>query len=206
MKRKLFLTIIIAVAAICATGTKAEFRYGPTAGVSITNLNFDQSLMTIDNSVGYSGGIMGELMFPGIGFGIDLGLMYEQRGATMHLGERLMWSSQGYGTERSYLHYLAIPIHLRFKYTRLNGFEDYLAPFIYAGPSIGFLLAHNKIDCLNYNTAELGIDVGIGAEIMRRWQVSVSFNYGMTNALSDKTLTDFNAVNTSWAFRVAYLF
>ncbi len=207
MKRKILSAIIIllSVAGISVPAS-AQFRYGVTAGVNLTDLKFKQDLMTVDKSVGYSAGVTGELMFPGIGFGIDLGLMYEQRGATMNLGSNKMWLSQGYGKERSYLHYIVIPVHLRFKYTNLNGFEDTLAPFIYAGPSVGILAGHNDLDCMDYAAGELGLDVGIGAEIMRKWQVSVSYNHGFTYAMKAKILTNFSARNETWALRVSYFF
>lgn len=184
----------------------AQFRYGPTVGVNMTNLRFKQELANVDKSVGYSAGIAGELMFPGIGFGIDLGLYYEQRGATVHLGEYKMWQAQDLGTERSYLHYAVIPFHLRFKYTNLNGFEDILAPFVYAGPSVGLMLGHNKVPCFDYAFGELGVDFGIGAEIKRNWQVAVSYNHGFTYCLKDKTLTNYSARNSTWAIRATYLF
>lgn len=206
MKRKLTLLIIALAALVSSSSAMAEFRYGATAGVNVTDLNFKQDLFTVDKSVGYSAGAVGELMFPGIGFGIDLGLYYEQRGATLHLGQREMWASQGFGTERSYLHYIVIPIHLRFKYTNLGGFEDKVAPFIYAGPSVGILACHSKVSCMDYAAGELGVDVGLGAELFRKWQVSVAYNHGFTYALKDKTLTNFSARNTTWSLRVAYFF
>lgn len=206
MKRHLISAIIAVAAIFGAASASAEFRWGPTAGINITDLDFEQNLLTVDKSVGYGAGVTCEMMFPGIGFGIDFGLSYQQRGATIDLGAKELYRWMGYGRERSYLHYAVIPLHLHFKYTRLNGFEDYLAPFVYVGPSVGFLLAHNKIDCMNYHTAELSIEGGIGAEIMRRWHVSVNYSYGLSNAVSLKVLTDFNAVNTGWSVRVAYLF
>ncbi len=206
MKRKLISAIIIIAALVCVSNASAQFRYGPMVGVDVTNLNFKQDLMTVDKSVGYSAGVVAEMMFPGIGFGIDLGLYYEQRGATLHLGEKAMWADQGYGVDRSYLHYAVIPVHLRFKYTRLNGFEDKLAPIVFAGPSFGFLVGHSDIDCMKYAAGELGVDFGLGVEIMRNWQVTASYNHGFTYALKDKTLTNFSARNTTWSVRVAYLF
>ncbi|MCM1293374.1 MAG: PorT family protein [Bacteroides sp.] len=204
--KKIVSTIILLIAIIGASQTNAQFRYGPIVGVNLTDLNFKQDLATVDKSVGYSAGIMGELMFPGIGFGIDLGLYYEQRGAKLNLGEYKMWADQGYDSPRAYLHYAVIPVHLRFKYTNLNGFEDVLAPFIYAGPSIGLLVGHSKLDCMSYPFGELGVDMGIGAEIKRHWQVSVSYNMGLTYALKDKILTNYSARNSTWAIRAAYLF
>ena len=206
MKRKIISALVVVLSLIGAAEASAEFRYGPMAGANLTDLRFKQDIVTVDKSVGYSAGIVAEMMFPGIGFGIDLGLYYEQRGATLHLGEYKMWRDQGYGTERSYMHYLVLPIHLRFKYTNLNGFEDTLAPFVFAGPSIGMLMAHNKLDCMSYPFGELGVDFGLGAEIKPNWQVSVSYNLGFTYAIKDKILTNYSARNSTWALRVAYLF
>lgn len=204
--KKIVSAIILLAALIGSVSSSAQFRYGPTAGVNLTDLRFRQDLASVDKSVGFSAGIMGELMFPGIGFGIDLGLHYEQRGATVNLGEYKLWAEQGYGSPRVYLHYAVIPVHLRFKYTNMNGFEDVLAPFVYAGPSVGLLLGHSKVDCLSYPFGELGVDMGIGAEIKRNWQVAVSYNMGLTYALKDRTLTNYSARNSTWALKVSYLF
>ena len=206
MQRKLFKIFIAVIALGMASMAHAQFRYGPMVGVDMSGLRFNQDMMQVDKSVGYSAGIVTEIMFPGIGFGIDFGLYYEQRGATLHLGDRLMWEAQGYGTDRSYLHYAVVPIHLRYKYTRMDGFEDTLAPFVFAGPSVGFLVGHSKIDCLQYPVGELGIDFGLGVEIKRNWQVSASYNMGVTYALKDKILSNYSARNSTWNLRVAYLF
>lgn len=206
MKSKIVTAIIILVSVFGASRASAEFRYGPVVGVNLTNLRFKQDLASVDKSVGYSAGIAAEMMFPGIGFGIDIGLHYEQRGASIHFGEYKMWQVQGYGTERSYQHYLVIPLHLRYKYTNLSGFEDTLAPFAYAGPSVGLLVGHSKVDCLSYPFGELGVDFGIGAEIKRNWQVSASYTMGLTYALKDKILTNYSARNSTWSLRVTYFF
>lgn len=207
MKKSIVSALIILVAFIGSFKAAAEFRYGPMAGGNVTSLSFKQDLAAVDKSVGYSAGVVGELMFPGIGFGIDLGLFYEQRGATVHLNDWPIWQHQGImSPQRTYLHYAVIPIHLRFKYTNLSGFEDTLAPFVFAGPSVGFLLGHSKVDCFSYPFGELGVDFGLGAEIKRNWQVSASYNLGFTYALKDKILTNYSARNRTWSLRVAYFF
>lgn len=207
MIRKIAALIIVLCSLAAAVPASAQFRYGPTVGVAMTDLRFKQDLFKVDKTVGYSAGIAAEMMFPGIGFGIDFGLFYENRGAKLHLGEKEMWASQGLGTENMRLHSIVLPLHLRFKYTRLNGFEDTLAPFVYAGPSFGFIAGHSKVgDVMDYAGADLGIDFGVGAEIFRNWQVSASYTMGMTYALKAKILTNFSARNSIWALRVAYLF
>ena len=194
------------ISVLGAQKASAQFRYGPAAGVEFTTLKFNQKLFTIDQSTGVTAGIMAEMMFPGVGFGIDLGLLYEQRGARLHLGEKELWSSQGYDAPRSTLHYMNIPLHLRFKWTRMSGLEDYVAPFVSAGPSVGFLVGHNKVEALEYAGGELGIDLGGGLEICRNFQISASYRWGMTYALKTKILTDYSAKNRSWVIRAAWLF
>lgn len=207
MKRILSIAFIVSALLFSAMSAKAQFRYGPTIGIAMTDLNFKQDLFTVDKCVGYSFGVAAEMMFPGIGFGIDFGLFYEQRGAKLHMGERKMWASQGIGTEQLRLHTIVLPVHLRFKYTRLNGVEDKIAPLAYVGPSLGFLAGHSKMGhALNYAGADLGIDFGIGAEIFKKWQVSVSYTMGMTYATKAKVLTNFSARNALWALRATYLF
>lgn len=166
MKKILSLALLLLSMCI-ALPAAAQFRYGPTVGIDLTTLKFKQTLFDVDKSVGEVVGIQGEMMFPGIGFGIDLAALYTQRGATMNLGQREVWASDGYGRERSYLHYLEIPVNLRFKWTRMAGLEDYIAPYVFGGPSFSFLVAHNRIRALEYAGADLGVQCGVGFEIMR---------------------------------------
>lgn len=202
LRRILLSALLLAVASVAS----AQFRYGPTAGVTVSDLVFKQKLFSVDQRVGGLAGIAAEMMFPGIGFGIDLGLEYDLRGAMLNLGERKLWASEGYGHERSYLHYLNIPVHLRFKWTKMDGVEDIVAPFVYGGPEFGFLLAHNDIKALDYAAGEVGLAAGVGAELFKHWQVSASYCWGMTYALKTAQLTNLSAQNRTWTVRVAYLF
>lgn len=201
--------IAVAIAAgvlICAPAASAQLRWGATLGGLVTGLHFKQPLVEVKQVPGFSAGVIGEVMFPGIGFGVDIGAQYEMRGAKVNLGQKVMWSSQGYGDARFYEHYLAIPVHLRFKYTRLNGFEEYLAPIVFAGPSFGFLLGHSDIPAFQFPVGEIGIDMGLGAEIFKRWQVTASFNLGMTYCTKANILTNYSAQNRTWKVAVTYFF
>ena len=204
---KKILTAIIVMTALFGISTvNAQLRYGVIAGASINDLKFTQDLITVDSEVGYSVGGFSELMFPGVGFGLDFGLMYSQRGASLHLGEKEVWASDGFGTERAYLHCIEIPINLRFKFHRLNGIEDYVAPFVFGGPSFTLLAGHGNVDALEYAGGEVGLQAGIGVELFKNWQLSACHNWGMTYSLKTKKLDDFSARNRSWNIRLAYLF
>ena len=207
MMKKLFAFIIIAIALLATPArSAAQFRYGPVAGITVNDLVFKQDLVPVSQTVGGQAGIMGELMFPGIGFGIDLGLLYTQQGAKIALGDKLVWSSLGYGNETVYLHNITIPVHVRFKYTRLNGLEEKIAPFVYGGPDFSLQVGHNNASAFKCSGGDLGITAGIGAELFRHWQVSGSYTWGMTYALKTRLLDDFSARSRQWTVRVAYLF
>ena len=204
--RKLILSLAFVAAILSGVTASAPFRYGPMLGLTVTDLQFKQDLISVDKSVGFSAGLATELMFPGIGFGVDAGLFYEQRGATLGLGEKEVWASQGFGRERSYLHYLEIPVHLRFKWTRMNGFEDYVAPFVFGGPSFSILMGHSSVKALKYAGGDVGITVGGGLELFRNWQVLCSYTWGLVYAEKTKLLDDFSAKNRTLNVRVVYLF
>ncbi len=204
--KKILASILVICALFGASTANAQLRYGIIAGASFNDLHFKQDLIKVDGEVGYSAGGFSEIMFPGIGFGMDFGLMYSQRGATLHLGDKKVWASDGYGNERVYLHCIEIPINLRFKFHHLNGFEDYLAPFLFAGPSFTIQAGHNDIGALDFSGGDVGLQVGVGAEIFKHWQLSGSYNWGMSYSLKTKKLDDFSAQNRSWNIRLAYLF
>ncbi len=202
--RAIALTAVIM--SIGTTTASDQLRRDATAGNSMTDMHFKQQLVTVKKTPGFAAGIIGEMIFPGVGFGLDIGAQYQMLGAKANLGEKLMWNSQGYGNQRFYMHTLSIPVHLRFKYTRLNGFEEYLAPLIYVGPSFDFLLGHSKCEAFSFPFGSIGIAMGIGAEIFRKWQVTASFNLGMTYVTKADILTDYSAQNRVWKLSVAYFF
>ncbi len=206
MKRKLVSTIILMVAMLLPLSSEAQFRRSVVAGVNINDLVFKQDLAGVSSTVGAQAGVEGELMFPGIGFGLSFGLMYNQLGGQVNLGEKKIWASEGYGNEKLYLHNITIPLHLRFKWTRLNGFEDTLAPLIFGGPDFSILAGHSKCDAIKWAGGDLGLTAGIGAEIFKKWQVTASYTWGMTYSLKTKLLDDYSARQRHWAVRVAYFF
>ncbi len=206
MKRILTLITIITITATCAVNTNAQFRWGATAGININNLSFKQDIVDVSKTVGYQAGVLGELMFPGIGFGFEFGLAYDQQGAKVDLGSRKIWASDGYANEQVYLHNIHIPIHLKFKYTRLNGIENKIAPLAYAGPELNLQVAHGSCEAFKYSGGDLGLTVGIGAELYKRFQISGAYTWGMTYALKTQLLENFSAVSRQWSVRLSYFF
>lgn len=205
---RLLALLLILIPAVAV----AQFRFAPVVGFNVNNLKTKQALVDVGRTYGFQAGMGGELMFPGIGFGIDFGLIYNMEGAKFDLGSREIWASQDLGNENVMMHMVEIPFHLRFKWTRMNGIEDYIAPFVYGGPEFGIMLGHSRFKGkdgqhpFKYAGGDLGLAVGGGFEILKRWQISCQYTWGMTYLVKTRKLDDYSARNRQLAIRVAYLF
>lgn len=203
--KKIALIFILAVS-FCAHNLSAQFRWGPTLGGNYSGLEFSQKLFDTNKHIGIQAGVMCEMMFPGIGFGIDFGAMYQTRGATMYLGQKHIWEADGFGKESLTGHFLTIPIDLRFKWTRMNGIEDYIAPYVFGGPVFGFQFAHTDINAFKYKTLDLGLQAGFGVQLFKRWQIQASYVWGMTDAVRARKLDDFKGSYDYWSVQLIRYF
>ncbi len=144
---------------------------------------------------------------PGIGFGVDAGLLYSMRNGKLHFGDKKAWSAQGIGNETASFHYIDIPINLKFRYHNLNGFESTLMPMAFAGPVISVLAAHGKCaDQLNYNNVTLSLQMGVGCEILEKVQVKVGYQFGVGEACQTKLLEEHGAKNRTFFLNATYFF
>ncbi len=199
--------ILVLIAVLLGVATSnAAFRWGPTAGMNITHFSWKQNLVPSKDAVGFNAGLIGELMIPGIGFGIDVGVRYAMVGADVDFGTKNIWASDGWGNEKVRLHTIQIPVNLRFKWTRLEGVEDYIAPFAYAGPNFQFQCSSTQKGLFSVPTGSIGIQVGIGVELIKRIQLSGGYNFGVTYALKTAKLENFSAKPSNWQINLAYLF
>lgn len=207
MTRKIYALLLALLVALGASfSASAQFRFAGVAGGNITDLKFKQDLVGVGQMGGFQAGVTGELMFPGIGLGMDIGLLYNMANAHVNLGDRPIWASQGYGREHLMLHQLNIPLHLRFKYTRLGGLEYIIAPFVYGGPDFTITLGHNKCEAMEWAGGDIGLTAGGGVELWRRWQLSVQYTWGMSYVVRTRLLSDFNARTRIWSVRLSYYF
>lgn len=204
MKRCLFLLM----AALVCLSASAEFRFGPAVGVNGSSLYWKQDLVTTRYKVGPTAGILGELMIPGIGFGVDIGLRYQLNGAKVNFGERPVWSGAPdyMGNQDVWFHTLQIPLNLRFKYTRLDGLERIVAPFVYAGPVFTFNLATNHVPVIETPGGTVDVQIGAGAELFEHLQVSGGYYWGVSYQVRTIKLDNFSARPQGWFLQLAYLF
>lgn len=203
MIKRLFLISVLIMAALSAS---AEFRWGPTAGVNFSTLHWKQDLAKTTMLTGGQVGVMGEIMIPGIGFGIDLGLRYNLHGAHVDFGDHKVWASDGIKNQDLWLHTLEIPLNLRFKWTRMNGFEQYLAPFVFGGPVFNFTLADNASKAVETPLGYMAIQCGLGAEILEHYQIQAGYSWGISYQVRTIKLDNYSAQPRGWFINLAYLF
>jgi hypothetical protein len=145
------------------------------------------------------------MMIPGVGFGVDASILYTMRQGKVHFGDKLAWNSQGIETQAVRLHYIDVPLNLKFRYSNLGGLESTLMPFIYAGPTFSFLAGHNKVgDALKYTTVNVLLHAGIGVELFNRVQISGGFSFSVGQNLGTKLLDEHVAKHRTWFVQATY--
>lgn len=202
MKKLLFTLLILCV----SFGASAKFRWGPTVGINFSEYYWKQKLIKSDLGVGFSAGVLGELMIPGIGFGIDMALKYANHGGEVHFAQQPIWADDGIGNTDLRCHNLQIPVNLRFKWTRMNGFENILAPIVFAGPLFNFNLATSKCRAIEHSEGSVGLQVGAGVELFKHWQVTGGYLWGLTYDLRTLKLDNFSARTQCGFIDITYLF
>lgn len=199
--------ILVAILLCCVCmGASAKFRWGPTAGVNFSEYYWKQDLISSNIRAGYSAGVIGEVMIPGIGFGVDMALKYCNRGGMVGFGEKPIWSNDGIGNTDLRCHTLQIPLNLRFKWTRLDGFEQYVAPLAFVGPLFNFNLATSNCPAIEKAAGSVGLQVGVGGEFFQHYQLTVGYLWGLTYDVRTVKLDNFSARTQSWFIDVCYLF
>ena len=201
--KKFLLSVLLTLTVL---GASAEFRYGPTAGVNFSTLHWKQNLAKTSMRTGFDVGMAGELMIPGIGFGIDLALRYNLHGAHVNFGDHKVWAIDGIKNQDVWFHTLEIPVNLKFKWTRLNGFERKLAPFAFAGPVFNFTLTTNDAPAVTTPAGYVAIQLGAGVEIFEHFQLSGGYSWGVTYQVRTIKLDNYSAQPRGGFIQFGYFF
>lgn len=210
MKQHIRIVAVVVVSAMSlvasiAMRAQSEARWGFTAGANYNEIHFKQSdILNTDPAFSPMAGVTGELNIPGIGFSVDASLLYSMRSGKINYGERKVWSSLGLANETCQMHYVDLPVHLKFKYQKLNGFENKLMPMIFVGPTFSFMAGSNLKDVNSYSPVSVYLHFGVGAEIVRRVQVTAGFGFSIGETFHTKLLDENVAKNRTWNATVTY--
>ena len=204
MKKFILVFTALLVTAVTATGQTTS-RWGITAGATINEVHFKQSdIMPSKRAMGPQLGVTGEMNFSGIGFGVEGSLLYTLKQGKVNYGERTAWSSLGVGNEMLSMHYLDVPLHLKFEWHRMGGLENSFMPLAYVGPQFSFLLHGNHGELNKYSPVSVYLDMGIGCELMERVQLRGGYNFSIGQTFHTKLLDENVAKNRTWYFNVTW--
>ena len=200
MKMKKIILLIAAITVCCATmNAQTTSRWGVTAGLNINKIHFKQyDIMPTSRMCGPQLGVTGEMNFGSGGFGVDAALLYTLKQGKVDYGSRIAWESLGAGRETVAMHYIDVPLHLKFKYNRLGGTEDTFMPLIYVGPQFSVLPYGNQRDFNAYSPVSVYMDMGLGIELVRRIQVKAGYQFSIGQTFHTKLLDDNVAKNRTW--------
>lgn len=213
------LAVILAVVAV-AMPAEAKLRFGIKAGVNINSLHFSkeavQDVTASDNRAGFTGGIAIEYMVPAVGIGFDLSAMYVHRALgniTTQENDATTTQENGAPTTTSAArNYIEIPLNLKWRFG-LPVVGDYIAPYIFTGPSVAFGVSKEEItDAYKNRAVEATWNLGAGIQFFKHLQIGFNYGWGMTKALKQKLNTaagiqekEIGKIN-GWCVTAAYFF
>ncbi len=197
--KRIALLIVAALLTGTAMTAQTTSRWGITTGANYNELHFKQHDIAPSSRMwGPQLGVTGEMNFGGIGFGAEASALYTLKQGKVDYGSRPMWATEGAGNETVSMHYLDVPLHLKFKYRRLGGLETDFMPMVYAGPQFSFLLHGNHGDLNKYLPVSVYLDMGAGIELKERWQLRAGYNFSIGQSMHTRLLDDNVAKNRTW--------
>ncbi|MDR0659024.1 MAG: porin family protein [Mediterranea sp.] len=204
--RKIIGVFMVVVAAAIAVPAQAQIKFGVKGGLNLAKADFDKSDVKASNFTGFFIGPMVEATIPIVGLGVDGSLLFSQKGTKL-IGETL--KQQG----------LEVPINLKYSI----GLGSLASVYLAAGPSFFFNLKSDDdltLDGvkgkLNYENAEIALNLGAGVKLLKHLQVGVNYNMPFTDSTKikegDYTGVAWNALKGKsfktkvWQVSVAYMF
>jgi len=96
------------------------------------------------------------------------------------------------------MHYLDVPLHLKFKWRRMGGLESTIMPMLYVGPQFSFIVGASNKNLNSYPPVNVYLDMGAGVELIERLQLRAGYNFSIGQSFHTKLLDDNVAKNRTW--------
>ncbi|MBR5726702.1 MAG: PorT family protein [Muribaculaceae bacterium] len=197
--------LIAAMLMVGAASAQTTSRWGITAGADFNEIHFKQhDIVPTSRMWGPQLGVTSEMNFGGIGFGAEGSLLYTLKQGQVDYGSRTVWAAEGVGNETVSMHYLDVPLHLKFKWHRMGGMESTIMPMVFVGPQFSFLMHGNHSDLNSYPPVNVYLDMGAGCELFERWQLRAGYNFSVGQSFHTKVLDENVAKNRTWYINLTY--
>lgn len=195
MKRSIILSIL---ALVLALPMAAQVRLGIRGGMTVGKLRFDRDIVSSDNRVGYTGGLLLDLNIPVVGLGLEVSAMYT------HRNNRLTDHTRVFKR-----HFFDFPLLARYRLT-IPRVERIIAPYVFTGPCFSVLFDEGAKTDLDDSKTYLSWDVGGGVDLFNHLRIAASYGIGITKAMEvinreydgDKV----TGKDRYWTLSAAYLF
>lgn len=204
--KKLFTTLLVAMALMVSTAAQAQIKFGLKGGLNVTNMSFDSDVIDQSNQEGFFVGPTVKFTLPIVGLGVDLSALYDQRDAKLN-DETV--------SQRS----INVPLNVRYGI----GLGSLASVYLAAGPQFGFNVGNKNIDITNdentggfkFKDSNFSINLGAGVSLINHIEIGFTYNIacGKTGDASWKTAADAvspftkkSARNNSWQISAAYFF
>ncbi|MDR2234167.1 MAG: PorT family protein [Tannerella sp.] len=202
-RKKWFLPVLMALMVFATSATYAQLHFGVKGGVNISTVKFDKDVIASDNITGFHIGPMIEFM-PGA-IGVDAALLYSQKGFK---DER--------DNENVKINYIDVPVNLKIKLAM-----PLVSPYFAAGPYMSFLVGGDKVynfigstsssiqEQLKAKSFGAGLNFTVGAEVVSRLQVGLTYSWGLTDNYSEfdsNDLDEYRGKPHTWMISAAVLF
>lgn len=209
MKRIFSIALLFVALIFMPNNTQAQTKFGLKAGFELTDLKIEGNITSPKNKVGFFVGPTVKFAIPITGLGVEASLLYHENNLKWDLETTNQQAEQSSSVLQRQL---LLPINLRYSV----GLGSLASIFAFAGPQFGFnlnkgtqSLFNGDIDW-NFKRAYLSVNVGLGATLLSKFQVSAGYNIACGSmghfSASDaiKGITQKKA--SSWQVGVAYYF
>jgi hypothetical protein len=167
MKNFKFVMVIAALSIVSTM--QAQFRFGVKGGYNVSKVKFNKEVFKSSNINGFHVGPTVEAMMGQGGLGMDVAVLYSQR---------------GFGSDRGTVRnsYLDIPVNLKFKLGL-----PLVNPYLAAGPYMSLRVAgdkkwsvSDKVEQIRAKNFGAGLNFTAGAEVFNLLQLGVTYSLGLT--------------------------
>lgn len=199
MKRLvIYPLLVIVMVMIAAQPTTAQVRFGVRGGLTLGKLKFDRDMISSDNRVGWSGGVLLDLNIPVLGLGIEASALYT------HRNNRLADHDRVYKRD-----YLDIPVYARYRLS-LPAIQQIVAPLVFTGPDFSILFSDNGPVSYKSKKIYMSWDVGGGVDLFQRLRITLTYGLGMSRAMeyvdSEYHGDQVHGKDNHWTLSAAVLF
>lgn len=192
------IIIVIVLFLTATTAVQAQVRFGLKGGVTLNELKWDKNVLSSDNRMGFTGGLMIEVGLPVVGLGLDASALYTHReNELIHEGQKL---------KRDYVDF---PVNVKYK-LQIPVLAKVIAPFVSTGPDFALLLSDQDKGDFKARKWNISWNVGFGAELFRKLQIHANYGIGISKAFEyigkQVNSTSVEGKDRYWTITAAYLF